>query len=103
MSCPTVQIKSSDPAQGAFVVINESDFDAAKGHERYVAPPPAAVLPPPPLPPPPAPDALAGLPKNWRELKPRELVAFAERIEGRTPTNREEAVAMIEGELVKRK
>jgi hypothetical protein len=34
---PTIQIKSDHlESQGAFVVINEKDFDPAKGHELYV-------------------------------------------------------------------
>lgn len=34
---PTVNIKSTHPSQGAFVVINADDFDEAKGHELYEA------------------------------------------------------------------
>lgn len=38
MDCSTIKIKATDPEQGAFVVINESDFDAEK-HELYVEAP----------------------------------------------------------------
>jgi hypothetical protein len=39
MQCPTVKIKSTHPeSQGAYVDINESDFDPEKGHELYVEP-----------------------------------------------------------------
>ena len=38
---PTVKVKASDPEQGAFVIINESDFDAAV-HELYAEPAEAA-------------------------------------------------------------
>lgn len=38
---PTVKVKASDPEQGAFVIINEADFDPAV-HELYVEPTEAA-------------------------------------------------------------
>ena len=34
-TCKTVRIKATDPEQGKFVVINESDFDDKK-HELFV-------------------------------------------------------------------
>lgn len=69
---PTIRVKATDPVQGEFVTINESDFDASK-HERFddvvtdapPAPEPTAAevalaaLPPPPdvVAAPPVPDA----------------------------------------------
>lgn len=37
-TCPTVKIVASDPDQGLFVVINESDVDLEQ-HELYVESP----------------------------------------------------------------
>jgi len=43
VKCPVVKIKSTHPeTQGAFVEINETDFDAEK-HELYVEPAAKAV------------------------------------------------------------
>src|SRR3954471_23814183 len=93
-TCPTISVKSSEHESG-FIVINESDFDPKK-HERFVAPPPVAALP---LPPPPAPagepDPLADLPKDWQAKKTPDLRDLAAAVSGRTPENREQAVAII--------
>jgi hypothetical protein len=103
---PTVKIKSTHPAsQGPFVEINETDFDPAK-HERYDAPQ-AVVAPPPVLDPPPPPPAnpLDLLPENWREAAGRgitKLKEIAEAATGRTPADKNEAVAMIEAALAER-
>ena len=35
---PTIKVKATDPEQGEFVLINESDFDSAV-HERFEAEP----------------------------------------------------------------
>lgn len=102
-TCPTVQIKSTEPElQGPYIVINESDFDPAK-HERYVAPPAAASLPPPPAPPALPPDPLATLPKDWQSSKAtKDLRNLAAAVSGRTPENREQAIAVIVEALAKR-
>lgn len=101
MPCPTVKIKPSHPSQGAFVEINESDFDEAKGHERYIEPPPSFVPSPADLPPPPAPpaDPLAGLAADWRDKPTEEVKAIAFAIDGRAVDNREQAIAVIEAAL----
>lgn len=101
MQCPIVRIMPSHPSQGAFVEINESDFDPAK-HERYVSPPPAPAAPLA-LPPPPAPvDPLAGLAVNWRDMDPIALRTLAETVTGRTPEDKAQAVQMIEQALAAR-
>jgi hypothetical protein len=69
-----------------------------------VNPKPASALPPPPPALPPLPiDPLADLPTKWRDLKPAEMRQFAERIGGRTPSGRDEAVTMIEAAIAARK
>lgn len=98
-TCPTVRIKSAHAS--GYSVINESDFDPAK-HEKFVElpPPPQAELPPPP--PLPA-DPLAALPKNWRDsMKFADLRGLVEKVAGRTPEDRRQAVELIEAELRKR-
>jgi len=97
-ACPTVRIRPSHPSQGAFVEINESDFDAAR-HERFdvpLAPPPAPMAP---LPPPPPIDPLAKLPADWREWPSRKLRDLAVSVTGRTPEDGKQAVEMIEQAL----
>jgi hypothetical protein len=101
-TCPTVSVKSSEH-EGGFLVVNESDFDPKK-HERYLAPPPAAAAPLPPPPAPGAPDPLAGLPKDWQTSKKTgELKDLAVAVSGRTPENREQAVAIIVEALAAKK
>ncbi len=100
--CPTVRILPAHPSQGDFVEINASDFDEAKGHKRYIAAPPPPPGPKAPPPPPPVPSPLDGLPLKWRDAKPVELKALAERISGRTHENREQAVQTIEAALAAR-
>lgn len=93
---PTVRVKS-DTAPGGHVIMNETDFDPAK-HEVFTDP----VLPPPPfLPPPPSNvhPALANLPKNWRNEKTAWLRNLAEKVTGRTPEDREQALAAIDAAL----
>lgn len=102
-ACPTVRIKPSHPSQGAFVEINATDFDPAK-HEMYAAivadippPPPMAPAPPSPV------DPLADLPADWRDGATAALRTLAETVSGgRTPENREQAVALIEQALAAR-
>lgn len=99
--CPTVKVKASHPSQGAFVEINESDFDAAK-HVRYVEPPPAPALPPlPPAPTAPA-DPLVSLPADWRSQDAAPLRKLAATVSGRTVENKAQAVQVIEAALAKR-
>lgn len=97
--CATIRVKAWHPSQGAFVEINAFDFDAAR-HERYdvALPPPPVPLSPPPAPPP---NPLANLPRNWRDGKTAALRELAERVTGRTPETREQAVQMIEAALLK--
>jgi hypothetical protein len=96
--CPTVKVKASHPSQGAFVEINESDFDAAK-HERYIELPAAPALPPlPPAPPVPA-DPLANLPTYWRESDAAALRKLAATISGRAVENKAQAIQVIEAAL----
>lgn len=98
--CPTVRVKAWNPSQGDYVEINASDFDPAR-YERWeglLPPPPAAALPPPP---PPKPNALANLPRNWRDGKTAALRELAERVTGRTPETREQAVQMVEAAISK--
>lgn len=104
MECKTIKIKSSHPAsQGAFVEINEGDFDEAKGHERYIDAPPASVPPPPVLDAPPGPvDPLAGLAADWRDKPTEDVKALAFAIDGRAVENREQAIAVIEAALAQR-
>jgi len=103
MHCPVVRIKSTHPeSQGAFVEVNESDFDPEK-HELYIAPAEGPLAPPlPPPPPPPSADPLAGLTADWRERKAVELRNIAAAVSGRTPANKEESVQMIEAALAAR-
>lgn len=98
-TCAVVRVNSSHPSQGAFVEINASDFDPTRhtlytGTEPLVAPTLA-----PPLVAPPAPNALANLPKDWRNAKTSALREMAEKVVGRTPENREQAIQMIEAAL----
>lgn len=99
-TCPVVRIKSSHPAsQGDFIEINKADFDESK-HVLHVEVP----LPPPPvLPPPPPAGPLANLPKNWRDGKTSALRELAEKVTGRTPETREQAVQMVEANLTSAK
>lgn len=94
----TVRVMPSHRSQGAFVEINESDFDPAK-HELYIEPAPLPLPPPPLAPPPPPPGPLDGLPQNWRELPSKRLRELATAATGRTPEDRNQAVEMIEAAL----
>lgn len=99
-ACPVVRVKSWHPSQGDFVEINESDFNPEK-YERYTAVPPPPVVPPPSVTPPsvvPHP-ALANLPRDWRNQKTAWLREFVEKMSGRTPETREQAIQMIEAIL----
>lgn len=59
-------------------------------------------VPLPPPPPPPPVDALANLPKDWRNGKTKELTAIATSIDGRAPENREQAIQLIDAALAAR-
>lgn len=59
----------------------------------------AATVPPPP---PPPVDALANLPKDWKNERTKALMAIATSIDGRAPENREQAVQLIESALAAR-
>lgn len=65
--------------------------------DRYTKDDPQLASPPPA--PPPAPPAL-DIPSDWRKGSAAEVKALAERISGRTPDNREQAVAVIEAALI---
>lgn len=99
-ACPVVRIKPSHPSQGAFVEINASDFDPAK-HEKHDDP---VAAPLPPLPPPPAPpvDPLANLAQDWRDMNFGKLRELAEKVAGRTPEDKAQAVQLIEQALADR-
>lgn len=96
---PTVRVKS-DTAPGGHVIMNKSDFNPDV-HEVFTDP----VLPPPffpPFLPPPLSNvhpALANLPKNWRNEKTAWLRNVAEKVTGRTPEDREQALAAIDAAL----
>lgn len=98
----TVKIKATDPEQGEFVVINESDFDPTV-HERVE---PVAVVPPPPAlapPPPPAADPLAALAKDWQTGDAAELKRIAAAVNGgRAVENKAQAVQVINAALAAR-
>lgn len=98
MPCPTVRIKSKNPEQGDFVVINASDYDAAT-MTLFEIPPPPPAPPAPPPPAPAAPDALAKLGANWRDGDVAEMRAIAAAISGRAVDNKDQAVAVIEAAL----
>jgi hypothetical protein len=98
--CPTVRVKSDDPEHGGFIVINESDFDAAK-HVKVdtpVPPPPPVPLPPPP---PGVSDPLAALGKDWQGKDATELRQIAAAVSGRAVENKAQAIAVIEAALAK--
>jgi hypothetical protein len=100
---PTIKIKSDRPK--GFRIINLSSFDPAK-HERYDAPlaSPAPVVTQTVVSDPPK-DPLDLLPENWREAAGRgitKLKEIAEAVTGRTPADKNEAVAMIEAALAER-
>lgn len=65
--------------------------------DRYTKDDPADIIPSPA--PPPAAPALT-LPADWHKGSAAEVKALAERISGRTPDNREQAVAVIEAALI---
>lgn len=67
--------------------------------DRYTKDDPANIAPPPAPPAPPAASAL-DIPADWRNGSAAEVKALAERISGRTPDNREQAVAVIEAALI---
>jgi hypothetical protein len=93
---PTVRVKS-EMAPGGHMIMNKSDFDP-NVHELFTD----QVLPPPPYLPPPPPvthAALANLPKNWRNEKTAWLRNLAEKVSGRTPEDRDQAIQVIESEL----
>jgi hypothetical protein len=100
--CPVVRVKAWHPSQGAYVEINASDFDPIR-HERFelAALPPLPVVPPTPSTPAPPPSPLANLPRNWRDQKTNWLRETAEKVSGRTPETREQAVQMIDAALAK--
>jgi hypothetical protein len=105
MFVPVVRVKPWGEGQGAFVRINESDFDPAK-HELYVEPlpelPAAPVLTPLPVLES-MPDPLAKLPADWQEkVKSAELRGIAAAVSGRTVENREQAVQVISEALAAR-
>lgn len=92
---PTVRIKATDPEQGEFIVINESDFDPTK-HERVgIAPPPPPPFEPAPLPAPV--DTLASLQADWRNRDDLRDVALA--VGGRSVENTKQAIEVIEAAL----
>lgn len=97
MNCPTLRIKSTNPEQGEFVVINASDFDPVTMTLFEIPPPPPAPDAPPPVLPPP--DALAKLGANWRDGDVAEMRAIAAAISGRAVDNKDQAVAVIEAAL----
>ena len=66
--------------------------------DRYTDHDPQLPVAPPPAPPPAAP--VFDIPPDWRKGSTAEVKALAERISGRTPDNREQAVAVIEAALI---
>ena len=97
--CPTVAIKWN--TVGDHLIINECDFDPAE-HEIWT--PPTVTIPPPlpplpPLPKPPVHPALADLPDDWRSQSAKWLRGVAEKVTGRTPETKEQAIEMIAAAL----
>ncbi len=64
--------------------------------DPQLAPPPPAPSAPPASPAPP----VLNIPPDWRKGSAAEVKVLAERISGRTPDNREQAVAVIEAALI---
>lgn len=98
--CPVVRIKTQ--SRSGSVDINASDFDP-EVHELYVA----ELVAAPALPVEPVDDvktdAVDELSGNWkRDKSASELRELAEAISGRTPSNKDESIAVIDAEIASR-
>lgn len=104
MRLETVKVKRDGPR--GWHIINESDYDPDVHELVEDAPAPVAKNESPvetkdesPV------DPLDALPENWRETSGRgvtKLKEIAEAVSGRTPSNKDEAVAIIDEALAKR-
>lgn len=103
---PTVKVANPANKRTGYKIINASAFDP-KVHKLFDeapatpaadagATPAADAGAKSPL------DALADLGEGWREAHGAKLKSIAAAISGRTPANKDEAVAIIDAELAKR-
>lgn len=89
----------AEPFSAVEFMPDVSEFERGRIRTLFGIPASGSVPPPPP---PPLADPLDNLPREWKSGKTKELIALAASVTGRTPENREQAVALIEAVIAAR-